>query len=122
MFVVLKLCAKRNCREIIRDQGTYLILRELHKWEPNMELKLACENLVDILIKLAYFMIIIYLYYNKLETLRLGTNFSVCIIQFGFLTTNVEFRVLICHVILQLCNDKNACLNNKIGMKTVDLK
>jgi len=46
-----QLSAKRNCREIIRDQGTYLILRELHKWEPNMELKLACENLVDILIK-----------------------------------------------------------------------
>lgn len=46
-----QLSAKRNCREIIRDRGTYLILRELHKWEPNMELKLACENLVDILIK-----------------------------------------------------------------------
>ncbi|XP_026813105.1 protein HGH1 homolog [Rhopalosiphum maidis] len=46
-----QLSAKRNCREIIRDQGTYLILRELHKWEPNMELKLVCENLVDILIK-----------------------------------------------------------------------
>ncbi|VVC36820.1 Protein HGH1 C-terminal,Armadillo-type fold,Armadillo-like helical,Protein HGH1 N-terminal [Cinara cedri] len=46
-----QLSAKRCCREIIRDQGTYLILRELHKWEPNMEVKLACENLVDILIK-----------------------------------------------------------------------
>ncbi|XP_050441206.1 protein HGH1 homolog [Adelges cooleyi] len=46
-----QLCAKRDCREKIRDQGTYLILRELHKWEPNMELKLACENIVDILIK-----------------------------------------------------------------------
>ncbi|XP_015363177.1 PREDICTED: protein HGH1 homolog [Diuraphis noxia] len=46
-----QLSAKRNCREIIRDQGTYLILREFHKWEPNMELKLVCENLVDILIK-----------------------------------------------------------------------
>lgn len=50
-YIFIKLSAKRNCREIIRDQGTYLILRELHKWEPNMELKLACENLVDILIK-----------------------------------------------------------------------
>ncbi|XP_060865155.1 protein HGH1 homolog [Metopolophium dirhodum] len=46
-----QLSAKRDCREIIRDQGTYLILREFHKWEPNMELKLVCENLVDILIK-----------------------------------------------------------------------
>lgn len=46
-----QLSAKRNCREIIRNQGTYLILRELHKWEPNIELKLVCENLVDILIK-----------------------------------------------------------------------
>jgi len=53
-LLCLKLSAKRNCREIIRDQGTYLILREFHKWEPNMELKLVCENLVDILIKLVH--------------------------------------------------------------------
>ncbi|XP_050520100.1 protein HGH1 homolog [Daktulosphaira vitifoliae] len=46
-----QLCAKKDSREIIRNQGTYLILRELHKWEPNMDLKLACENIVDILIK-----------------------------------------------------------------------
>lgn len=48
---LLQLCATKKCREIIRDQNAYLILRELHKIEAEDNVKLACENVVDILIK-----------------------------------------------------------------------
>lgn len=46
-----QLCATRKCREIIRGQSTYFILKELHKVEKDRTVRLACENLVDILIK-----------------------------------------------------------------------
>lgn len=46
-----KLCAKRNCREILRDNGVYYVLREYHKWEKDPTALLACENVVDILIQ-----------------------------------------------------------------------
>ena len=48
---LLQLCATKKAREIIRDQNAYLILRELHKIETDETAKLACENVVDILIK-----------------------------------------------------------------------
>ena len=48
---LVQLCATRKCREIIRDQNSYLILRELHKIETDQDVKLACENVIDILIK-----------------------------------------------------------------------
>ena len=48
---LLQLCATKKAREIIRDQNAYLILRELHKIEPDETVKLACENVIDILIK-----------------------------------------------------------------------
>lgn len=48
---LVQLCATRKCREMIRDQNTYYILRELHKIEKDENVKLACENVVDILIK-----------------------------------------------------------------------
>lgn len=48
---VTQLCAKRKNREYIRDKNTYVILRELHKWEEDDQAKAACENLVDILIR-----------------------------------------------------------------------
>ena len=48
---LLQLCASRKCREIIREQNAYLILRELHKCEKDSNVELACENVVDILIK-----------------------------------------------------------------------
>ena len=48
---LLQLCATRQCREIIRNQNAYYILRELHKTEEDESVKLACENVVDILIK-----------------------------------------------------------------------
>ncbi|EFA05199.1 protein HGH1 homolog [Tribolium castaneum] len=46
-----QLCAKRKNREFIRERNTYVILRELHKWEKDRKVLLACENLVDILIR-----------------------------------------------------------------------
>ena len=48
---LLQLCATRQCREIIRNQNAYYVLRELHKNEADESVKLACENVVDILIK-----------------------------------------------------------------------
>lgn len=46
-----KLCSKRNCREILRENGVYYVLREYHKWEKDPKVLLACENVVDILIQ-----------------------------------------------------------------------
>ncbi|XP_060532899.1 protein HGH1 homolog [Cylas formicarius] len=46
-----QLCSKKVNRELIRSKNTYLILRELHKWETDKKALLACENLVDILIR-----------------------------------------------------------------------
>lgn len=48
---LLQLCATQTCREILRDQNAYLILRELHKVEKDETVHLAIENVVDILIK-----------------------------------------------------------------------
>lgn len=48
---ITQLCAKKNSREYIRNKNTYVILRELHKWERDCEVLAACENLVDILIR-----------------------------------------------------------------------
>ncbi|KAI4484273.1 hypothetical protein M0804_007729 [Polistes exclamans] len=46
-----QLCATKKGREILRDNNTYVILRELHKSEKSKEVLLACENVVDILIR-----------------------------------------------------------------------
>lgn len=50
-----QLCSERNNREYIRDKNTYVILRELHKWEKDRQALLACENLVDLLIRLVFY-------------------------------------------------------------------
>jgi len=47
----LQLCATRQSRELIRSKGTYFIIRELHKAEKERTVRLACENLADLLIK-----------------------------------------------------------------------
>lgn len=47
-----QLCAKRESREIFREKNVYVVLRELHKWERDAKVLAACENLVDILIRL----------------------------------------------------------------------
>lgn len=50
-----QLCATREARDFLRSKGTYEILRELHKFECTAEgdkaCLLACENVVDILIR-----------------------------------------------------------------------
>ncbi|XP_059612275.1 protein HGH1 homolog [Phlebotomus argentipes] len=53
---LLQLCATRKGREFLRQKGTYEILRELHKWEvkqgdESRQTVLACENVVDVLIR-----------------------------------------------------------------------
>ncbi|XP_049825074.1 uncharacterized protein LOC126265997 [Aethina tumida] len=48
---ITQLCTKRSNRQQIRDKNTYVILRELHKWEKDRKVLLECENLVDILIR-----------------------------------------------------------------------
>lgn len=46
-----QLCATRLHRELMRERNVYVILRELHKWEKDRQVLLACENLVDLLIR-----------------------------------------------------------------------
>jgi len=46
-----QLCCTKEGRVLLREKNAYVILRELHKIEKNREVLLACENLVDILIK-----------------------------------------------------------------------
>lgn len=50
-----QLCATRKAREFLRSKGTYEVLRELHKFECTDDgdplVLLACENVVDILIR-----------------------------------------------------------------------
>uniref|UniRef100_A0A1B0CFI7 Protein HGH1 homolog n=1 Tax=Lutzomyia longipalpis TaxID=7200 RepID=A0A1B0CFI7_LUTLO len=53
---LLQLCATRKNREYLRQKGTYEILREYHKWEVKQgdecrQTLLACENVVDVLIR-----------------------------------------------------------------------
>uniref|UniRef100_A0A1A9WM90 Protein HGH1 homolog n=1 Tax=Glossina brevipalpis TaxID=37001 RepID=A0A1A9WM90_9MUSC len=52
---LLQLCATRKSRQHLRSKGVYEILREYHKWEQkdgkDKDCLLACENVVDILIK-----------------------------------------------------------------------
>lgn len=37
-------------RQQVRGQGAYLILRELHSWEPEPDVRVACEKLIQVLI------------------------------------------------------------------------
>lgn len=48
---IMQLCMTRKCRENIRDQNAYLILRELHKWEEDRMCLLILDDLVNILIQ-----------------------------------------------------------------------
>nr|CAG4651959.1 EOG090X08WK [Triops cancriformis] len=44
-------CATKSGRETLREKNTYVILRELHKWEKDRAVLLACENVVNILLQ-----------------------------------------------------------------------
>ena len=46
-----QLCATKSGRESIRARNAYQILKQLHKTEKDPNVKLACENVVDLLIK-----------------------------------------------------------------------
>jgi len=46
-----QLCATRYGREEVRNKNIYVILRQLHGIEDNREVRLAAENIIDILIK-----------------------------------------------------------------------
>lgn len=45
-----KLCATKVCRHFVKDKNTYVIVRELHKWEKSPVVLAAIENLVSVLI------------------------------------------------------------------------
>lgn len=48
---ILQLCTTKEARELVRKSNTYVILREYHKWEKDRKVLLACENVIDILIR-----------------------------------------------------------------------
>uniref|UniRef100_A0A8C8VSV4 Protein HGH1 homolog n=1 Tax=Peromyscus maniculatus bairdii TaxID=230844 RepID=A0A8C8VSV4_PERMB len=47
---IMLLTATAPGRQQIRDQGAYLILRELYNWEPEADVRIACEKLIQVLI------------------------------------------------------------------------
>ncbi|KAB1257800.1 Protein HGH1-like protein [Camelus dromedarius] len=47
---IMLLTATAPGRKQVRDQGAYLILRELHSWESEPDVRMACEKLIQVLI------------------------------------------------------------------------
>ncbi|XP_044514284.1 protein HGH1 homolog [Gracilinanus agilis] len=47
---IMLLTATAPGRKLVRDQGTYLVLRELHSWERDPDVRMACEKLIQVLI------------------------------------------------------------------------
>ncbi|XP_034980538.2 protein HGH1 homolog [Zootoca vivipara] len=47
---IMLLTATKPGRRLVREKGTYLILRELHKWEKDPGVLAACEKLIQVLI------------------------------------------------------------------------
>ncbi|XP_061198066.1 protein HGH1 homolog [Saccostrea echinata] len=47
---ILKLCATRQGRLFVKEKNTYIIIRELHKWERQRSNIIPIMNLIDILI------------------------------------------------------------------------
>ncbi|NWQ97431.1 HGH1 protein, partial [Burhinus bistriatus] len=45
-----QLTATKVGRHLVREKGTYLVLRELHSWEREPEVLAACEKLIQVLI------------------------------------------------------------------------
>lgn len=48
---LLQLCATRKIRKMLRQRKAYPILRELHKWEPEEDVRESCEQVVDVLLQ-----------------------------------------------------------------------
>ncbi|XP_064124286.1 protein HGH1 homolog [Loxodonta africana] len=47
---IMLLTATATGRQQVRDQGAYLVLRELHSWEPEPAVRVTCEKLIQVLI------------------------------------------------------------------------
>ncbi|XP_072458799.1 protein HGH1 homolog isoform X1 [Notamacropus eugenii] len=47
---IMLLTATAPGRKLVKDQGTYLVLRELYTWEHDPNVRLACEKLIQVLI------------------------------------------------------------------------
>ncbi|XP_074681451.1 protein HGH1 homolog [Strix aluco] len=47
---IMLLTATKPGRRVVRDKGTYVILRELHRCEREPDVLVACENLIQVLI------------------------------------------------------------------------
>lgn len=47
---IMLLTATKAGRRTVRDRGTYLVLRELHRWERDPRVLAACERLIQVLI------------------------------------------------------------------------
>ncbi|XP_062426733.1 protein HGH1 homolog [Rhea pennata] len=47
---VMLLTATKAGRHVVREKGTYLVLRELHRWETEPDVLSACEKLIQVLI------------------------------------------------------------------------
>ncbi|XP_066481435.1 protein HGH1 homolog isoform X2 [Tiliqua scincoides] len=47
---ILLLTATKPGRQLVREKGTYFILRELHRWEADPGVLAACEKLIQVLI------------------------------------------------------------------------
>ncbi|XP_064010563.1 protein HGH1 homolog [Pogoniulus pusillus] len=47
---IMLLTATRAGRHVVRDKGTYVVLRELHRWEQHQEVLVACEKVIQVLI------------------------------------------------------------------------
>lgn len=47
---IMLLTATKAGRHTVREKGTYLVLRELHRWEREPDVLAACEKLIQVLI------------------------------------------------------------------------
>uniref|UniRef100_A0A8B9ZSA1 Protein HGH1 C-terminal domain-containing protein n=1 Tax=Anas zonorhyncha TaxID=75864 RepID=A0A8B9ZSA1_9AVES len=47
---IMLLTATKAGRHSVREKGTYLVLRELHRWEQEPDVLAACEKLIQVLI------------------------------------------------------------------------
>ena len=50
-IAINQLCATKYGREYLRSKNTYVILRELHKWEKDENVMAVLEHLVNIIIR-----------------------------------------------------------------------
>ena len=49
-YLCSQLCCTKYGHDFLQEKQVYLILRELHRWEEDTEVKEACEDVVQFLI------------------------------------------------------------------------